>query len=1019
MLLFLVGCNNSDDTSLKCTNCGEPIAADAKFCPQCGETILNSSDDDNDGEQCSHSWKTATCTEAKTCSKCGETEGNALGHTTTTGVCDRCNVRQGWSKNEIQSLIKVYDVFVSDIDSADGVDMKIAWENTSSKAIKYIYFSVEAYNAVNDRVPCEIRDSCKFTAELTGPFESGYSSLVYDSWDDEYAVNNVFENCYYNANIRYFELTNIRIVFMDNTELEIDEEYVEYTFEEIPQGLVYTWNDEFNGYEVNYRLKDTCTDTTITIPSTYNNAKVVSVADKAFSEMSDLEAIVLPDSIKHIGFYAFYDSDSLISVFITDLSAWCKISFESNFSNPLSNGANLYLDKKLLTELNLPDSITNIKDYSFFNCKSIESIVIHDNVTAIGENAFYNCPIKNATIPTIAISAIKNEDIEKVTITSGTTIEKSAFRYCESLVSIELSDSVKSIESDAFLNCTSLSSVELGNSVMSIGSYAFYDCSSLKSVEFPNSVISVGNAAFSGCTALSSIKIPSNVTTIGDNAFSDCTSLSNLEIGEKVSTIGNDAFYNCNLLSSVVIPNSVTSIGSDAFAYCTSLIDVEIGNGVTSMGIRSFYCCPIENATIPTIAIEHITNDNLITVTISSGDIIEEAAFFDLASLKSVIIGDTVTTIDDRAFYYNDELEIVVIGNNVTIVGENAFYECKSLRDITIGENVKTIGNYAFAYCVSLTNITIPKNVENIGSSAFYCCYSLVEVCNKTSLNITAGTSDYGCIGSYAIHIISDESLSAIKYEGDYIFFDNGVDVYLVEYIGNDSNLILPNYNENSYGIWNHAFKSNENITSVTIPEGVTSIGNYAFKECTSLINVIVPDSIVLVGTSAFDECTSLKYNEYDNAFYIGNTINPYVVLIQANSKSITSCNISEGVKIIYDYAFYNCASLKNVVIPDSVTSIGSWSFAKCTSLKNINMPDHVINIYSYAFADCSSITSVVIPNTVVYMGRGVFNNCDELKIYCEYNSKPEIWDVYWNVYGYSVVHGNLYLEIIWGYTGN
>ena len=110
MLLFLVGCNNSDDTSLKCTNCGEPIAADAKFCPQCGETILNSSDDDNDGEQCSHSWKTATCTEAKTCSKCGETEGNALGHTTTTGVCDRCNVRQGWSENEVQSLIKIYDI---------------------------------------------------------------------------------------------------------------------------------------------------------------------------------------------------------------------------------------------------------------------------------------------------------------------------------------------------------------------------------------------------------------------------------------------------------------------------------------------------------------------------------------------------------------------------------------------------------------------------------------------------------------------------------------------------------------------------------------------------------------------------------------------------------------------------------------------------------------------------------------------------------------------------------------------
>ena len=218
VLFSLMSCGNNDDTSIKCTSCGESIAVDAKFCSHCGETVVDSSKGDNnenkdDNEQCLHNWKPATCTEPKVCYECSETSGNALGHTTSTGVCDRCNVRQGWSENEVQSLIKVYDVFVSDIDSADGVDMQIAWENTSSKTIKYIYFTVQAYNAVDDKVACEIRGSYQFVGESTGPFASGYTNLIYNDQKDSYSVSTVFENCYYNANIRYFEITNIHIIY--------------------------------------------------------------------------------------------------------------------------------------------------------------------------------------------------------------------------------------------------------------------------------------------------------------------------------------------------------------------------------------------------------------------------------------------------------------------------------------------------------------------------------------------------------------------------------------------------------------------------------------------------------------------------------------------------------------------------------------------------------------------------------------------------------------------------------------
>lgn len=285
------------------------------------------SNNGNGDPSCQHSfgeWNekvSASCTESgtkeRTCSKCSlkETEAIvALGHTTTTGICERCDVRQGWTVDEVQSIIKVYDVFVSDIDSADGVDMSIAWENTSSKTIKYIYFTVEAYNAVDDKVYCEIRDYNVFIGSVTGPLEPGYTTLIYDSYDDEYSVGGCWEDCYYNSTIRYFDLTNIRIIYMDNTEIEIGKGWCDYSLSDIPRGLYYTWNDKYSGYEVNYRLKNECTDTEITIPSTYKGKNVVAISKSAFKQMTSLRTINLPNTITHIGILAFWNCSNLKTV---------------------------------------------------------------------------------------------------------------------------------------------------------------------------------------------------------------------------------------------------------------------------------------------------------------------------------------------------------------------------------------------------------------------------------------------------------------------------------------------------------------------------------------------------------------------------------------------------------------------------------------------------------------------------------------------------------------------------------
>ena len=296
---------------------------------------------------------------------------------------------------------------------------------------------------------------------------------------------------------------------------------------------------------------------------------VTSIGDCAFYDCESLKSLVIPDSVTSIGGRAFVGCTSLKSLVIPDsvgniignpFSGWngelkClspyfiydnKVLFDKDKSKIIA-----FRDKNT-TSYVIPDSVSSIGDYAFWNCHSLKRLVLPDSVSSIGDWAFWNC---------------------------------------RSLTDIVIPDSVNSIGDRVFSGCCSLKSLVIPDNVSSIGESAFEDCTSLSSLVIPEGVTSIGHCAFRGCYSLSNIVIPNGVTSIEDCAFSRCKSLVEVVIPDSVTSIGYWAFEGCRSLNDIIIPDSVNSIGYRAFDGCCSLKSLVIPNSVTSIGDSAFRGC--------------------------------------------------------------------------------------------------------------------------------------------------------------------------------------------------------------------------------------------------------------------------------------------------------------------------------------------------------------------------------------------------------------------------------------------
>lgn len=763
----------------------------------------------------------------------------------------------------------------------------------------------------------------------------------------------------------------------------------------------------------------------LTIPSIIsldnNDYTVVEIGHHSFCSLSGLTAVRLPSTVKKLGEASFYNCENLAYVELpSSLSEIEGFVFDSCVA---------------LTSITLPDGVEYVGERMFAHCKVLQSVTLPNSIKEIRGWAFGETAISSITLP------------ESLEIIGG-----EAFAGCASLATIIFNNSLKTIEDRVFSGCA-FTSIVLPESLETIGGGAFYHCVDLESIELPASLTRIGNNAFGEAdnhlnyvtyNAEVPIEAESNIFLNREDFYETAyltmpnATLANVQsitpwnlfkhivasdgsvggglaegddfeyegiwytvIDSEAKTVKTKAGYfdtetnsnvpGNNCLGEVIIPSNVsdgtmdytvTAIGYMGFSSCSELTSIMLPESVISIEESAFsYCSSLTSINIP----EGVTT-------------IEYATFWDCSSLTSISIPN-VTSIGDGAFCRCSNLTSIYIPEGVASIGLWTFMYCSSLTSINLPESVTTLSNNAFCGCSSLTSINIPVGVTSIGEGAFSGCSSL------NSINIPAAVSS---IGESAFK--SCDKLEEITYmastpieANENVFGSSTYDA---------ATLLTPNATLASIQVtvpWNKFSRITASDGSIKPAlcagddfeyEGIWyTVLDADAKTCETKAGVLVdPSSVganIIEGdqvipqtvTDGADQYTvvsignhSFAHSEGLTSLSLPESIAEIGTTAFMDCSALQSINMPEGLNIIKDSAFLRCISLTSVVVPQSVTVLESGAFDGCSSLVSATLPEALTSIRTLLFCNCSSLESITIPDGVTSIGSQAFLHCENLQ---------------------------------------
>ena len=428
--------------------------------------------------------------------------------------------------------------------------------------------------------------------------------------------------------------------------------------------------------------------------------------------------------------------------------------------------------------------------------------------------------------------------------------------------------------------------------VTAIGEYAFnpsLTITKVSSVFIPATVTSIGGFAFRCCKFLATVTFAegSQLKSIGALAFSGTDQahpiFKEIQIPDSVETIGTNAFQNCQDLESITLPASLKTIESSAFSDCRNLSKIKLPTSLTTIEIFVFDSCS---------SLETVFYDS----SLAQWSQINTSNGFLGYSHPSLVMNDYTAqfiSVEDDPFAYPPPKTVTITkytGKESTVI----------LPSTINSWPVTKIGEAAFQDNTTITSVTIPASVTEIGANAFAGCTNLTSVTyggDWRNLTIQSGNPAV------------EDAVNAQLF--DFAFTPDNTAVIVTHYEGNAADVTIPSrYKGKPVTTIDHAAFHDSAVTSVTIPDSVTSISDGAFGFCSQLTNISIPNSVTYIGSFAFDGCTSLK-----------------------------SITLPSSLSTIQSYAFCNCGNLETIRIPVSVTSIGNCAFADCPSLMTVTYP--------------------------------------------------------------------------------
>lgn len=568
----------------------------------------------------------------------------------------------------------------------------------------------------------------------------------------------------------------------------------------------------------------------------------VEALNDAFKGCQNLVSVTLPSTIT--GHVSFAKCTSLSSVTLTEGMTNLALSGEAYYDATLSP--------------------------AFCGCTSLHEITIPSSVRYIGPYAFYGCPLTSLTLPT----------------------------------------SLMRVENLAFYGCSGITDLNFGPYINYIGSAVTSGCSSLTSITFDPAVwdVDVSPSAFTSHLGLlensgniyylndnivyqvsyysaSSYTMKSTVKNICTSAFCGCASATSIPMPSDLVKIRQCAFYGCSKLTTLTLPDTVTYVGPRSF-YSSPLTAITIGSGVTVMDCndikKNWYtedghifttnAKVLRSRFINNSSLDEVANnwwgalvyddkystylyvrDNVailcteptgssatFSVTIPNSVIaISGCCFSGRSKLTAVTIGTGVQEIGNEAFRQCTALKSVSIPDNVLVLGKNCFSGDTSLTSLTIGTGITEIPESCFCYCNKLTGVTIPGNVQKINYNAFYYCTSI------TSITFNSGLTEIGEQAFYSTKISGVSLPDTLITLGGYAF------AYC-------SALSSITFGSSIETIGNYFCRNTSGITSLVIPDTVTSLGTIAY--CPNLTAVTLGSGLTdLSNSTLFWNCPAVK----------------------------------------------------------------------------------------------------------------------------------------------------------------